>query len=89
MVCVILHRNIVLQIPQSYVTIPTIVELTNFSSTLNSFLERNATHLITTKTTIYAQNAFTKSVLLLTNTIGPAWLVHKVLNEATFLHIHV
>ena len=85
---VILHRNTVLPITQSFVSIPTSTKFTNFSSTLNKNLQYNAIHSITTETSTYAPNSITKSVSLQIKTIGPALLVQEIPNEAPLLRTH-
>ena len=60
----------------------------NFSSTLNWTLEINVIHSKTTETTTNSPSDITKSVLQLTNTIGPLLLMQEVPNEAFLLRNH-
>ena len=85
---VILHRNTVLPITQSFVLVRTTLKFTNFSSTLNNILQVNAIHSLTTETTIYAFIATTESVTKPTNTIGVLLLVQEMPNEAPLLRTH-
>ena len=67
----ILHRNTLLLITHSFMSVPTTSELMNLSSTLNSTLEINAIHSKITETTTNSASDITKSALQPTNTIKP------------------
>ena len=84
----ILRRNTVLPINQSFMVQPTISKFANLSSTLHLISKINAMHLTTKETTTPAVNIVTKSVTLPINTIGPALLVQEIPNEAPLLRTH-
>ena len=73
---------------QSFVSVRTIPKFPNFSSTLNTIMQFNAIHSVTTETTTYALNATTGSVTKPTNTIRPLLLVREVPNDAPLLRTH-